>query len=398
MSLQKLQNLAADNNNHDGPEGPAKPLKAFPKGISNRVLNSTAPRTIPDFGSLAESDGDQASQISSRQEGASRGETGGASSMGLDSETVRKLMYRRSFRYSCLVITIPLLPVLIALIVAQFSLPYYRADCVGCYEQAYYFLVIALMINGLLSAVAYFAWQLRNSPDPLGLLYEVKAIVLTASPFGFLGLIGEAIDEFVDRPHDRGIFSWDWMTVIALYLQFFWLCVYPTLYSLKLSRKVTGAQIDFKSFLTNPKGVKQFGDHLANEWAVENLRFWSQVESFKSSYDRFKSVRESNLVAWQTYETFIRPGAVLDVNLPSSVRDQIINIFETKLNEDPEFAVGAIPSTVFDGAQKEVFDLMERDGFQRFQKTSAFRAFASENTVLDTASQKVVVVADPTSE
>jgi len=74
------------------------------------------------------------------------------------------------------------------------------------------------------------------------------------------------------------------------------------------------------------------------------------------------------------------------------MRDKLTEFFETHGKSDPDYNTVAIPATVFDEAQREIFNLMEKDSFQRFQATKAFKDFVGENTVLDAAKQRLVVV------
>jgi hypothetical protein len=166
----------------------------------------------------------------------------------------------------------------------------------------------------------------------------------------------------------------------------------PVFNAFRMSQQVNGARYDFMSFLNHPRALKLFNEHLMNEWAVENLKFWSQVETFRGQYSSFKRTRDINMVAVQTFNTFIKPGALMDVNIPATMREELTKVFEEHAIRDPDFTKFALPATVFDGAQREIYILMEKDSFQRFQNTRGFKGFAAENTVFDQAKQRLVVV------
>jgi hypothetical protein len=405
MNVQRLQALATGGENNTARKSKERP-SMMGKLFGGLPLESN---------NKIEHVNDAASEISSNSPGPSQGkqlqdngdrdsnsviEPGNirkavSSSSGMGSREFAQLMYRRSFRYNVLAIGLPVLPLIATGFGFEFGLAYNRGNCNGCYEELWFFLVVFATVGGVLNVSAYYAYQLRNSPDPLLMLHELKMLVLCASLPAGLGALLTAIDQYIGRPYDRGVFSWDWLVIFGLMLQFYWLCLHPLFVANRAASKVSGGVVDFRSILENPRASKLFAEHLVTVWAVENLKFWSQVEAFRSQYASFRNKKDANIVAWQTYCTFIRPGAVLDVNIPASSRDKIIAQFDTLVDEDPDLIKVTVPSTIFDVAQHEVFSLMEKDSFQRFLKTDAYKAFANENTVVDAASQRLVVVSDP---
>jgi len=177
--------------------------------------------------------------------------------------------------------------------------------------------------------------------------------------------------------------------------QFTWLCVIPLFRAHRIIQslsKVQGARVDFKQFLHNNAAQKVFTEHLANEWAIENIKFWNQVETYRDH--SFKSVKQSNLVALQTLKTFIKAGSVLEVNIQAKVRDLIVDSFDKHSVQDPDFDKVKIDQHIFDEAQAEVFLLMEKDSFQRFQLTEAYKTFAANQMAIDPSKGVLVVVSD----
>jgi len=377
ISFQKLQEIIATDTS-TATQSPRKSIFRF------AVNNPKGPTDIAPKESFE--DHDSHSELSADRKGISSG----ASST--DQDEFERLMSRQTFVFKTSAIVLPAVPLVIFGIVYQAALPWHQKNCYGCYEDTIFYLIIGATVGVLVTVTAVVGFLVRKSPDPLGLLYEIKWLIIMAGPFGAAGLLGCLLDQYIDRPYDRGIFSFDWIVLSALIIEFTWLTYVPLYVSYKMKQRVMGARYDFASFLANPKSNKLFAEHLANEWAVENLKFWSQVETFRGQYANFKKVKDANRAAVQIFNTFIRHGAVMDVNIPSFMRDKLTDFFDKHSQSDPDFAAVAIPATVFDEAQREIYNLMEKDSFQRFQATAAFKGFVGENTVLDAAKQRLVVV------
>ena len=382
ISFQKLQEIIASETVMPTPS-PRKSIFRAAIPINARVSGITD--LVPSSSDDAERQSEATSQLSSERKGLS-------SNSSQNEEQFERIMKRQSFAFKATVTLIPCIPLLVFGLVYQLALPYMVKGCVGCNEDLTFYMIIMATVFGLIAVVVITGYLVRNSPDPLGLLFEIKWILIICTPLAGVGMLLLIIDDYIGRPNDRGVFSFDWMVIIALVIMYTWLAYVPLLIAYRMNQKVAGARYEFASFLNNPKAYKLFAEHLANEWAVENIKFWSQVESFRGQYAHFKKIKDGNLVAVQTYNTFIKPGALMDVNIPSVMRDDLIRKFENHAVDDPDFTKKAIPSTIFDDAQKEIFALMEKDSFQRWQNTKTFKEFVAGNTVLDANKQRLIVV------
>lgn len=385
ISFQRLQRILAGEDN-DMSKITVSTRKSIFKPGGPRVAGGSDITPRLSIGEEPEKTSEVTSQRSETRKGLSSGESS-------DDVDFQVIMRRQTFWFKAGAILLPITPLLLYGVIYQTALPYYRANCTGCYEDLIFWAIIGATIGVLVTVVFVVSWMIKGSADPLGLLTEIKWIVVVATPIGSAGLLGNLLDEYIGRPYDHGVFSFDWIILVALIWLWTLLVYVPMLKAYQANQKVSGARYDFMSFLQNPRAYKLFADHLANEWASENLKFWTQVETFKSQYAGFKKVRDSNIVAVQTFNTFIRPSAVMEVNIASSLRERLIKYFEDHEKDDPDFNVTKIPETIFDDAQREIYALMEKDSFGRFQNTKQFQEFISVNTTLDQESQRIVVLA-----
>ncbi|CAM9667043.1 unnamed protein product [Ectocarpus fasciculatus] len=122
----------------------------------------------------------------------------------------------------------------------------------------------------------------------------------------------------------------------------------------------THLTLDF--VLRLPAGKEAFLRHLKDEYAEENFYFWQSSDQFASSIPTLAK-------AQTLYDGYIREGAPKQasfaVNISASTRKGIREKWQDVQN-------GEAPLTrkLFSKAQDEVFHLMYRDNFGRFQKSA----------------------------
>ena len=149
----------------------------------------------------------------------------------------------------------------------------------------------------------------------------------------------------------------------------------------EISLRVLGTRCTLEDVLRHHQGQEYFSKHVAKEFAKENIEFWVAVEKLESILRR--RVRKSVLGALKVsteevtaskkkmlenqaneiYNTFIAPDAPKQVNLKSEVVADI----KKKVDE------GKYDYRMFNDAKKEVFTLMSKDSFARFQTSDAYK-------------------------
>jgi len=107
-----------------------------------------------------------------------------------------------------------------------------------------------------------------------------------------------------------------------------------------------------KILLTNPSVQQYLLDFTKQEFSDENYKFWLAVNDFR----RINPVHHEKMK--EIMETFVKPGATEEVNIPSDVRGKCVKLAEEGGTQ-----------TMFDVAQDEIYSLMEKDTWNRF-KTS----------------------------
>jgi hypothetical protein len=295
-------------------------------------------------------------------------------SQDLNEEEFMSAWYKTRREYNLLVFLFGLfIPILIPPLVIHLSLPYLGHGCLGCYEPAYLMAVYTSMAVLWSVFAAKVAYSLRAAPDPLHQIRDMKFGIAGGLGIGGVGLLLLIFDQVIPgTPHDMGMYNADWFILVGNWITYFFFGPYPMYVAIsKTYRRKHRMSINFKSVLPNHQFQAIFTTHLINEWSVENLKFWIQVNAFRTHYGSMKQQHKERHAATQLFETFVQPGAVMEVNLPESVRRQLEAIFD---NESQ-----SIEETIFDKAQSEAEQLMERDSFLRFKDTKVFKDWAKDN-------------------
>ncbi|GBG30181.1 cAMP-dependent protein kinase regulatory subunit [Hondaea fermentalgiana] len=148
----------------------------------------------------------------------------------------------------------------------------------------------------------------------------------------------------------------------------------------EISLRVLGTRATLEDVLRHHLGREAFQKHIAKEFATENVDFWAAVEKLENISRR--RVRKSVLgalhvqassitekkqgmlreQALQIYDEFIADDAPSQVNLPAAMVAQI----KAKMDaENYDFKM-------FSDAKQEVFSLMSKDTFARFQASDLY--------------------------
>ncbi|KAG5893133.1 hypothetical protein JTB14_034153 [Gonioctena quinquepunctata] len=127
----------------------------------------------------------------------------------------------------------------------------------------------------------------------------------------------------------------------------------------------------FEKLLEDPLGLHMFAEFLKKEFSAENIYFWTACERFK----KLPPGVERQAEARRIYQKHLSAGASEAVNVDSQGRQ----FTEQHLQEAKD--------TLFDQAQKQIFNLMKFDSYPRFLKSEIYKQCLSrqvEKSPLDT--------------
>jgi len=94
---------------------------------------------------------------------------------------------------------------------------------------------------------------------------------------------------------------------------------------------------------------------------MENLLFYLEVISFHDGFNN-RTRQENMLQATLIYETFIKIGSDLELNLDDGTREAI----------NSDFKQGYMNASLFTEAAKEIYRLMESDSFSKWKRTKEY--------------------------
>ncbi|KAK9765972.1 hypothetical protein K7432_005292 [Basidiobolus ranarum] len=116
----------------------------------------------------------------------------------------------------------------------------------------------------------------------------------------------------------------------------------------------------FQSILFNRKLLSYFQQYCLQEYAIENLLFWIEVELFRNT---MLSLVPN--VAQYIYQTYIAKDSPLQVNLCDEIRNDIPSTFVSEEEYIPNI-------TIFDEAQEYVYEMLMHHTFQCFEESSHY--------------------------
>ena len=109
--------------------------------------------------------------------------------------------------------------------------------------------------------------------------------------------------------------------------------------------------LDLRSTLRHPEGVKLFHKHLEGEHSTENLNFYLDCEKLKGFHGKSFVKRVVEM-----YEQYFMDESPMELNLDIKVKLEVANNIIRKPTRK-----------CFDTPKEQVFTLMQRDSFPRFQ-------------------------------
>jgi CRP-like cAMP-binding protein len=157
--------------------------------------------------------------------------------------------------------------------------------------------------------------------------------------------------------------------------------------------KVLGNSVELRNILVHPIGRRYFADFSKEQFATENIDFWSDVEDLERlGRHRLRpsianillgvgldKVNEQKRKVMQEkvegiFDKFIKDDAVMMINIKSSVREQI----RKRIADDD------VDYDIYRAAKYEIYELMSLDVFSRFKHSDAFKKMLDEIGVYGT--------------
>ncbi|GMH84508.1 hypothetical protein TrST_g1302 [Triparma strigata] len=142
----------------------------------------------------------------------------------------------------------------------------------------------------------------------------------------------------------------------------------------KMMRATLRCKMTHLDFCMKTEDRKEtFRRHLEGEYSTETLDFYNSVQEFRDLYDSlFEDEQEEaaddiNELGMLIYQDFLVEGAKKEVNIPGKLRKSIEATMKGISTEEKQL----IPADIFNKAQHEVYQLMNRDTFERFKNNDA---------------------------
>eukprot|EP00924_Labyrinthula_sp_SR-Ha-C_P015534 snap_masked-scaffold_4-processed-gene-2.9-mRNA-1 protein AED:1.00 eAED:1.00 QI:0/0/0/0/1/1/2/0/470 len=227
--------------------------------------------------------------------------------------------------------------------------------------------------------ILFFFYVVRISkkyPDPFDLLEEMNQAYIPTLVLMLSAVLLNAIDPFkILEENSKKKIGFDYAVLIDIGLNWFCLrtiCI-PVLIVLwrrnfeKSSRfdpKEESKRLTFHDLLRNEEGMKYFKAHLLFEFSSENLDFYITAKNWKDNYDSVASWEKRKKYAKNIYNRWLSPKGVSPVN---------VGFFITKKVEKNLLNDLHVRKDLFDEALDEVYLLMERDSFGRFQAKPVYK-------------------------
>jgi len=127
------------------------------------------------------------------------------------------------------------------------------------------------------------------------------------------------------------------------------------------------------SYILNHEGfIDSFKHYLQKTFCMENLLFYFDSVSYLEEYSS-KTAEENQARANIIIETFVRPGADLEVNIDDGTREKIAENFKE----------GLLDADLFLAAIKEVYHLMETDSYLKWKRTREYAELWKKNGSLE---------------
>ncbi len=254
--------------------------------------------------------------------------------------------------------------------------------------------LLAGYVGAFVLCYLFFGWNLRQVVDA----FQIKEELRYTGVVGILAVIPWFLFNNTYRSIDTDVFPFSSVViVIAITFALFFSTAWPLYRSIfqPLALDDLNVPDDIKSLrglLSDVDGFKSFKSFLSQEFSVENILFWHEVEDFRSKKARNLPPLEMMGEAQVIYSKYIIRGAPFEVNLPSKIvadlqqllKKEYGNLAEEEsrdhvnANDDETSLVGnedvKVVPTIFDTAQRNIFLLMETDSYHRYCSSPEYKA------------------------
>jgi hypothetical protein len=126
--------------------------------------------------------------------------------------------------------------------------------------------------------------------------------------------------------------------------------------------------------LQDPKGLTEFHKYLKNEFSQESLNFILACRELEQKV----VLKEFDKLAKQIYKDYIRDGAPSEINIISSIRNNLIELFEPLFKDHQQLEPAHYQ--IYGSAVSHITGLMEKDPYKRFCLLLKSSAIKSQNT------------------
>ncbi|KAK9767754.1 Regulator of G-protein signaling 7 [Basidiobolus ranarum] len=229
-----------------------------------------------------------------------------------------------------------------------------------CFEHVVF---LPLKIISSIYAVvigSFCLYMLHGVQDAFGIRKELLHIVITIIVFLGVFFIYSLVDVF--KPYHR-IFASIYFLVLGLMIIQIIMINIPLIKVYRNTRNqwnLEKGQIGFTEVVEDPLLFEQFKDFTVKEFSIENPLFFERCQRIKRLPT---AILKEEVLA--IYDTFVVPGAALQVNLCNAVVKQItLKILDDQIDE-----------TIFEAAINEVAEIMVRHTFPRFLRSRKGQSF-----------------------
>jgi len=277
------------------------------------------------------------------------------------------------------VLTLSALAICIAVMVREDS-PFGARGCTGCVISDQDFTYVIVIAAFLWFCVVVLLWVLRNADDPLRILRELKFVIIAPGIVALMSIILASYD--VGGLRSNRSFDFFYGFSFVVHVVFYLQVIAPVMRSWELDkssrlrRTATSSNLDEAMDESNGQLHSTFYAFLAASFCLENAIFLDAVGRFEQSADAGDLI-DATIRAADIYQTFIQPGAMLEINIGSRTRSEL----RRSCREAIKFAQMApndrgdppqITSELFRGASDEVKRLLVTDSFPRFLESSMY--------------------------
>lgn len=123
------------------------------------------------------------------------------------------------------------------------------------------------------------------------------------------------------------------------------------------SSGVTSWGISFEHLLSDAAALATFAEFLKQEYSAENIYFWTACERFRLLEDQAERAVQAKLI----FKKHLANGSLEPVNVDSKARS---------LNQE---VLQQADKSIFALAQKQIFNLMKFDSYQRFIRSDLYK-------------------------